>query len=54
MNSGYGKIASCTQQGRALLKRCCTINILKNVLFEKNLSLSQFIVGVQSGHCRLY
>ena len=42
VNSGYGKIASCKQQGRALLKRCYTINILKNVLLrqlvsEKNL-----------------
>ena len=59
VNSGYGKIASCTQQDSASSKLCYTINILKNVLLrqlvsEKNLSWSLFIVGVQSGHCRLY
>ena len=55
VNSGFGKTAGCALQGRTLLKRCNTINVLKGVLsrqlvfetfFEKNLWKSLM--------CRLY
>ena len=34
-NSSFGKSAGCALQGRTLLKRCYTINFLKNVLLRK-------------------
>ena len=62
VNFGFGKIAECALEGRTLLKRCYTIDFLKNVLLKqlvfgtfstKNLWRSLLIVDVHYEHYRL-
>ena len=52
-NSGYGKGAGCAFKGRTLLKRCYTINFLKNILLIKLVFGTFSENNMQFAHCRL-
>ena len=53
VNYGFGKSAGCALQGHTLLKRCYTLNFLKNVLLRKLVFGIISENNVQSVHCRL-
>ena len=53
VSSGFGNSAGCALLGRTLLKRCYTINFLKNVLLRKLVFGTTSENNVQSVHCRL-
>ena len=53
VNSDFGKSAGCAMQGCTLLKRCDTINFLKNVLLGKLIFGTFSENNVEFAHCRL-